>query len=127
VVAEKLQAAVVLGMRNSRMKDFFDLYWLSRLFSFRSRPLADAIWATFNRRKTELPTTTPTPLTQSFAADPANQSKWGAFLNKTDIGYMPADFRQIISKLENFLMTPIQHVTEKNAAELAWGPGGPWT
>jgi hypothetical protein len=36
VVAEKLQAAIVLGIRNSRMKDFFDLYWLCQLFPFRS-------------------------------------------------------------------------------------------
>jgi hypothetical protein len=108
------------------MKDFFDLYWLSQLFPFRSIPLADAIQGTFNRRKTELPTTTPLPLTQEFASDPANQSKWRAFLNKNDIGYVPTDFRQIISKLENFLMAPIRHTTENAAAELAWGPGGPW-
>jgi len=126
VVAEKLQAAIVLGIRNSRMKDFFDLYWLSQLFSFRSIPLADAIQATFNRRKTELPATTPLPLTQDFASDAANQSKWRAFLNKSDIGYVPSDFRQIISKLENFLMIPIRHTTENDAAELAWGTGGPW-
>jgi hypothetical protein len=108
------------------MKDFFDLYWLSRLFSFRSILLADAIQGTFNRRKTELPTTTPLPLTQDFASDPVNQSKWRAFLNKNDIGYVPTDFRQIISKLESFLMAPIRHTTENDAAELAWRPGGPW-
>jgi len=55
VVAEKLQAAVVLGIRNSRMKDFFDLLWLSRLFQFDSNTLTTAIQATFKRRRTELP------------------------------------------------------------------------
>jgi hypothetical protein len=87
---------------------------------------ADAMQETFNKRKTELPTTTPLPLTQDFASDPVNHSKWRAFLNKNDIGYVPTDFRQIISRLKNFLMAPIRHTTENDAAELAWGPKGPW-
>lgn len=69
VVAEKLQAAVVLGIRNSRMKDFFDLLWLSRLFPFDGETLVKAIQATFERRKTDLPAKRPLPLTEGFASD----------------------------------------------------------
>ena len=55
VVAEKLQALVYLGMRNSRMKDFYDLYLMARTFSFEGPVLIEAIRATFARRKTNLP------------------------------------------------------------------------
>ena len=126
VVAEKLQAAVVLGIRNSRMKDFFDLLWLSSLFPFESNTLAKAIQATFKRRRTELPTTRPLPLTEDFASDPAKQAQWRAFLIKNDISYVSADFEQVISTLGSFLMIPIKHSTETEAPEMVWKPGGPW-
>lgn len=126
VVAEKLQAAVVLGIRNSRMKDFFDLLWLSRLFPFDSKKLTTAIQATFKRRRTELPATRPLPLTEDFASDPAKQAQWRAFLIKNDISNVSADFKQVISKLGSFLMIPIKHSTETEAPEMVWKPGGPW-
>ncbi|AZO32382.1 nucleotidyl transferase AbiEii/AbiGii toxin family protein [Mesorhizobium sp. M1B.F.Ca.ET.045.04.1.1] len=59
VVAEKLQAIVVLGQANSRMKDFYDLLALSRLFAFECGSLVQAIRATFERRDTLLPTENP--------------------------------------------------------------------
>jgi len=52
VVAEKLEAIVQLGLANSRMKDFYDLVILSRIFEFDGAMLARAIQATFARRKT---------------------------------------------------------------------------
>ncbi|HEY5704870.1 MAG TPA: nucleotidyl transferase AbiEii/AbiGii toxin family protein [Terrimicrobiaceae bacterium] len=55
VVAEKLEAMVLLGEANSRMKDFYDLWFLSRTFEFDGPTLVGAIRATFNRRKTPLP------------------------------------------------------------------------
>lgn len=126
VVAEKLQAAVVLGIRNSRMKDFFDLLWLSRWFHFESKTLVSAIQATFKRRGTQLPETVPFPLTGDFAADPAKQAQWRAFLSKNDISHAPADLPRVISELCNFLMIPIEHSTATAIPEMVWKPGGPW-
>lgn len=59
VVAEKFQAMTVLGIANSRMKDFYDLWTLARQFSFEGATLSAAIEATFDRRKTPLPTDAP--------------------------------------------------------------------
>ena len=56
VVAEKLEATVSLGMQNSRMKDFYDLWALARHLEFDGDMLANAIRNTFDRRKTVLPT-----------------------------------------------------------------------
>lgn len=126
VVAEKLQASVVLGIRNSRMKDFFDLAWLSRLFVFDSKTLVKAIQATFKRRKTDLPVKTPLPLTVAFSSDSGKQTQWRAFLKKNDISYMPADFKIVISELDRFLILPIKHSTEPEVSAMVWAPGGPW-
>jgi hypothetical protein len=80
VVAEKADAMVQLGLANSRMKDFYDLVVLSRLFEFDGRLLARAIRATFERRKTPLPLGLPTALTSEFADDPVKNTQWTAFV-----------------------------------------------
>jgi nucleotidyltransferase AbiEii toxin of type IV toxin-antitoxin system len=59
VVAEKYHALVTLGLANSRMKDFYDLWALARQFTFEGATLAQAIESTFGRRQTPLPTSAP--------------------------------------------------------------------
>jgi len=126
VVAEKVQAAIVLGIRNSRMKDFFDLLWLSRLFAFDGRALVGAIQATFNRPKTNLPTRVPFPLTEAFASDPVKQIQWRAFLRKSDISHMPAEIEKVISELASFLVLPLEYASGAKVLDRSWKPGGPW-
>jgi hypothetical protein len=77
VVAEKFQAMVVLGIVNSRMKDFYDVAALAQKRRFEGRVLCEAIRATFERRETALPAETPTALTQEFAGSPARSSVRG--------------------------------------------------
>ena len=126
VIAEKIQAAVVLGIRNSRMKDFFDLLWLSRLFPFDGKTLVGAIQATFNRRNTDLPAQVPFFLTEAFSSDPSKQTQWGAFLRKSDISHMPVGIENVISKLAGFLVLPLYYASEPKAFDKSWKPGGPW-
>ena len=66
VIAEKFQAMVALGRANSRMKDFYDIWILSRTFQFAEDRLARAIAATFARRQTTVPTDPPDALTSAF-------------------------------------------------------------
>lgn len=82
VVAEKFQSVCVLGMANSRMKDYFDLWILLRESSLDPAELKRAIEATFARRRTELPAKTPVGLSDVFATDAAKQTQWLAFLKK---------------------------------------------
>lgn len=82
VVAEKFEAMVILGLTNSRMKDYYDLDLLRRTYPFDDR-LADAIRATFARRMTPIPTTVPIGLSDAFAQDPTKQVQWRAFLRKS--------------------------------------------
>ena len=82
VVAEKLEALVVLGLATSRMKDLYDLDLLRRTFEFDEATLVDAVRATFARRATPLPTEVPIGLTEAFAADAVKRTQWTAFLRK---------------------------------------------
>jgi len=80
VVAEKFQAMVALGIANTRMKDFYDLYRLSETQDFDGETLAAAIRATFDRRATAIPTELPLALGDAFARDAEKQAQWNAFL-----------------------------------------------
>lgn len=82
VFAEKLEALAVLGIANSRMKDYFDLLGLSQEGKMEEGTLARAIVATFNRRGTALPSGLPTGLSDAFAGDPLKRKQWGAFLSR---------------------------------------------
>jgi hypothetical protein len=82
VVAEKLHAVAVLGMGNTRMKDFFDLWVLLHDTSTDDADLQRAVEATFARRQTAMPSRQPMGLSDAFAEDAAKQTQWRAFLKK---------------------------------------------
>ncbi len=82
VVAEKLHAMVLLGMRNSRMKDYFDVYALLREEAMDAGQLVRAIRSTFERRRTHVPAHVPTGLSDAFSTDAGRQAQWRAFLAK---------------------------------------------
>ena len=75
VVAEKFEAMVKLGMANSRMKDFYDLWVLAQRFEFESATLAGAIQATFQTRRTSLPRSSPLALQADFYEFPTKQKQ----------------------------------------------------
>ncbi|MFZ5607518.1 MAG: nucleotidyl transferase AbiEii/AbiGii toxin family protein [Pseudomonadota bacterium] len=82
VFAEKLEAIVVLGMTNSRMKDYFDLLSLAQEGRLDPTVLRNAVSATFARRDTPMPGSLPVGLTEAFASDSAKQKQWRAFLER---------------------------------------------
>ena len=86
VIAEKLHAICLLGMANTRMKDYFDLRVLLTDGDIDAGPLAAAVQATFDRRKFDVPKLVPAGLSDEFADDPAKQRQWAAFLKKSRLG-----------------------------------------
>ncbi len=82
VLAEKLHAIVLLGVRNSRMKDYYDVRALLREGELDEALLARAITATFERRRTALPESVPVGLSDAFSGDAGRQAQWRAFLAK---------------------------------------------
>ena len=102
VIAEKFQAMVALGRANSRMKDFYDIWVLIRIFDFAHDRLARAIAATFARRQTAVPTEIPDALTRAFAEDPLKQRQWTAFI--ADLDDAPRELQTVTGDLTPFLM-----------------------
>jgi hypothetical protein len=89
VIAEKLHAVVLLGMTNSRVKDYFDLSVLLERETLDTDLLAEAIKATFDRRGMAVPTALPVGLTEEFARDPSRQALWQAFVKKNELAREP--------------------------------------
>ncbi len=101
VIAEKFQALVDLGMTNSRLKDFYDLHFLSQNFEFDRETLIQAITATFEKRKTPLPTKVPIALTEEFSEDANKNTQWKSFLRKSNINEQ-ITLAQTIAELREF-------------------------
>lgn len=104
VIAEKLHAIALLGMANSRLKDYFDLYVLLNNEQIDNQVLAKAIQATFNRRGMDLPEVLPIGLTDEFANDSSRESMWKAFLRKNELGQK--SLVEIIGFIRNSISIP---------------------
>ena len=126
VVAEKLQAIVVLGIVNSRMKDFYDLYVLARDFAFDGATLTAAIKATFKRRKTEVPHGTPLALREEFGRDDLKSVQWKAFVRKAGLQKDVPELQKVLLDLRKFLLSPLKAASEQDQIPKSWSAGGPW-
>jgi predicted nucleotidyltransferase component of viral defense system len=126
VIAEKLHAMVDLGIANSRMKDFFDVWFLCHEFEFQRVALANAIRATFERRQTPIPNEAPLALTGAFALDAAKQSQWSAFLGRSGVMDSKLTLPEVVAAITPFLMPTIQAAVSAGSVQAIWTPGGPW-
>src|SRR5262249_7863228 len=126
VVAEKFEAMVKLGQLNSRMKDFFDLWLLSRQFEFDGETLKNAIGKTFLNRKTPIPTEA-LALTSVFADDPTKQTQWKGFLRKARLENVPHDLRDVVVVLRAFLEPVAAAARDAIDFDRTWNASGPWS
>jgi len=99
-IAEKFETMVKLGVLNSRMKDFYDIWLLSRQFDFDGARLSEAIRLTFGQRDTELPAKVEI-FTESFIDE--KQVQWAAFLRRLQQDHVPTSFREIMASVDSFL------------------------
>lgn len=125
-LAEKFEAMVTLGERNSRMKDYFDVWLLSRRFDFLGQPLATAIAKTFERRKTEIPQGVPVGLSTLFATEPLKHGQWKAFWRKVFRTEPTPDFIDVVEVTRTFLLPAAEAAKSGNEWAGHWTKGGPW-
>ena len=126
VVAEKLEAMVVLGDRNSRIKDFFDLQHLASRFEFDRATLAEAIRRTFKRRRTPIPAEEPIGLTPTYWENPSRPAQVRAFARRAGLtlaGDPGAEFARVLGA---FLSPVLDDLRRDTRREGTWPPGGPW-
>lgn len=124
VVAEKLEALTSLGMLNSRMKDFFDLWVLAKHSDFDGSVLSQAVAATFGRRSTALPEGIPIGLSDGFINDAQKAKQWLAFLRKNALE--PILLETVIGDLRDFLLPVLASVSAGSTLDRAWRAGEGW-
>lgn len=125
VVAEKFEALSSLGIANSRMKDYFDLWILAQHTHFDGDTLRQAIQATFDRRKTALTGEAPFGLTDAFAKDAQKQAQWQAFLSRNRLESLA--LHDVIAALVDFMLPVIKSANANTVFSARWHAGGPWS
>lgn len=119
-IAEKFEAMIKLGQLNSRMKDFYDIWLLSRQFEFVLSSLAEAVRLTFKQRGTELSE----PI-DAFSDDfiSSRQPMWAAFRKRLKQDHVPESFQEMATEVELFMEPVIKGVSDN----ITWKPAGPWS
>lgn len=112
VIAEKLNAMIVLGLMNSRLKDFYDIHVILRHMNVQNSELEIAIKSTFERRKTKIPNETPIVFTPEFLIDGTKEVQWKAFLRRIMVDY-DLTLNQVINDIHSSLGPIIQKLASK--------------
>ncbi len=125
VIAEKFEAIVDLGTANTRMKDFYDIWALSRRREFEGPPLQTAIESTFERRGTPVPSERPIALTDTFLEAGPRRQQWASFTEKARLSDAPP-LPEVLSELGTFLLPPTQAASRGDRFTATWQKGGSW-
>ena len=123
-IAEKFEAMVALGELNTRLNDFYDVWFRARHFDFGGATLARAVWATFERRGTELPRS-PLALTEAFAEDAARQVQWRTFVRRSGVLDAPEEFGAVASVVRALLAPVAEAATTGQSLDRHWRAPGP--
>ena len=124
-IAEKFHAMVIRGVLNSRMKDFYDIWMLSRTYDFSGEILAEAIERTFEVRRTPL-TAEPAVFEASFASDVDKQVQWAAFVGRSMLNDAPKRFSEVAAAVTSFLKPPALALAEGRPFSAVWTAPGSW-
>jgi hypothetical protein len=122
-IAEKVEAMIKLDVLNSRMKDFYDIWLLSRQFNFSSKDLGKAIDLTLRNRNTELPEEL-TSFSDNFIM--SKTSQWNAFRKRMKNDAVPEEFSKVVYHIAEFLEPAISGIRSQSDSGLQWKAPGPW-
>jgi hypothetical protein len=124
-IAEKFHAMVVLDIRNSRMKDFYDIWFMANTWEFEMESLQKAIEFSFRRRGTSLPQGIPFALTDSFLDDAQKKMQWNAFVNRLDAGEERPTLAEVGAFLRSFVLPCISKESQRDSG-VQWTPTHHW-
>jgi hypothetical protein len=126
VIAEKLEAMVRLGLGNSRMKDFFDIWHLAQTCAFDGEVLTGAIRATFATRNTPLPTGPVTALTTEFSKNPDKRVQWNAFVQQAFVSETTPPLAEVVGSIGDFLGPLLSSFQSSSRPSGKWQPKRGW-
>jgi hypothetical protein len=124
VVAEKFEAMLRLGLSNSRLKDFYDIWVTTRTFPFDLPGLVEAISGTIRCRENSIPTEMPVCLTGRFATIVEDRGLWSGFLRRNPPTSKPPPFTDLQEELQRFFAPIIANLGLPVAVNGRWDPGG---
>ena len=124
VVAEKFEAMVTRGIANSRMKDFFDIWFLARNFAFEGPALIEALSGTMEQRGVSFGQ--PIAFTREFFDDTGKVAQWKVFLRRSGLEKEAPTLSEVCLHNERFLMPPARAVVAGKEFDQTWPAGGPW-
>ena len=124
VVAEKFESMVKLGILNSRMKDFFDIWTLARQFDFEGEALSTAIERTFTNRETSI-VAEPAALTSQFSGDAAKKAQWRGFIRRNRFEVVER-LPEVVDALSSFLKPIMAALSLGRSFQGKWTFPGPW-
>ena len=126
-LAEKFDAMVNLGKRNSRMKDFYDVWALTGAFAFGGKVLREAIHNCFEQRRTPVSGEMPAALTVAFYLDETLNTRWRDYRYDAALLFQPPEsFAAIGERVRNFFGPVHASIVADSLFDLYWPPGGPW-
>ena len=125
VVAEKFEAMVQLGQLNSRIRDFYDIWSMSKQFEFDGESLSKAIVGTFANRETNIEPD-PVAFRSEFTEDQTKQAQWKGFCRKSKIESAPKDLKEMVAEVALFLKPVAEAIVEEKSFSRTWKPGGSW-
>lgn len=126
VVSEKFEAMVKLGLLNSRMKDFYDIWLMMGQFDFNGSGLIEALKGTFSHRETPLPEHEPLFAEEIYDKESDRQALWNTFLKRGDIKHAPKELSIAAKAIEGFLVEPLNALSKGRKFNRKWKAPGLW-
>ena len=126
-IAEKLIAMVVLDIRNSHMKDFYDIWFMANTWTFEMATLRNSILASFERRGLAIPSDVPFALTEEFLGDPQKKQQWNAFVSRLYPGSDSTSLEEVGALLRAFVLPCILPAPTANSTARHWTPSLHWS
>jgi predicted nucleotidyltransferase component of viral defense system len=125
VIAEKFEAMMKLGLVNTRMKDFFDIWILSQQLSFTGESLQNAIKTTFEKRQTLL-NSLPDSINEIFYTDPTHRTRWKQFLKNIESEEKNIELPKVINEIKEFLEPIVIASMNKQIFKKTWNYEKKW-
>jgi len=124
-LAEKYETIVDRGVENSRLRDYYDIWLISRARQVPGSELSAAIAATFAHRATPLAAEVPPGLTRAFYESPASRSRWMSFLTNRRVD-APTDLGAVCAAIATFIMPPAHAAASGSTLSKTWNPLSGW-
>lgn len=128
-IAEKFETMISKGLVNSRVKDYYDIWMLSRSVQFDGAELRDSIIATFGQRGTDVPSSRPGVLSDDYAKRPERTTQWSAFVKRLGVSGIeaPDGLLDVVDDINMFIMPPASAAAAGRSFNRKWVPGEGWS